>query len=185
MFQEKIVSRRGLPSHMNSHHGTTFIDAPRLLHEEFIQITSCFEFQNLLTHHNTCWDFNPLAAPHFGVLWEAGLKNEKTHPRHILLNKTPTFKELSALLCKIEALLDSRPIEPYTDDIDNLDSLTPGHFSIGKSLNALPQVSILDVNEHIFGNASSDICNYSGPGGVRITFNLCNTGRRSVSLERQ
>lgn len=88
------------------------------------------------------------AAPHFGGIWEAGVKSVKTHLKHILINKTPTFEELCTLLCQIEAVWNSRPIEPCTDNIDDLDPLTPGHFLIGGPLNALPQISLLDINEH-------------------------------------
>ncbi|XP_051165703.1 uncharacterized protein LOC127284351 [Leptopilina boulardi] len=44
-----------------------------------------------------------LAAPHFGGLWEAGVKSMKHHLIRILGAHTPTFEELSTLVCRIEA----------------------------------------------------------------------------------
>lgn len=70
----------------------------------------------------------------------------KSYLKRILLDKTPTFEELTILLCQIEGILNSRPIGAYTDNVDDLDPLTPGHFLIGGPINAVPQPYLLDLN---------------------------------------
>jgi len=45
-----------------------------------------------------------------------------------------TFEEMNTLLCRIEAVLNSRPISPMSDDPSDLNALTPGHFLTGECL---------------------------------------------------
>ncbi|EFN86785.1 hypothetical protein EAI_00049, partial [Harpegnathos saltator] len=72
----------------------------------------------------------------------------KYHLHRILGPHTLTFEELTTLLCKIEACLNSRPIAPISDTLDDYEPLTPRHFLIGSALTAVPEPSVLDVNEH-------------------------------------
>lgn len=60
-----------------------------------------------------------------------------------------TFEEYGTVLCQIEASLNSRPIGPLTEDPENLNVLTPGHFLIGDALLALPQPTLLDNNRNM------------------------------------
>lgn len=41
-----------------------------------------------------------------------------------------TYEEMTTLLCKIEAVLNSRLISPISDDPSDLNALTPGHFLV-------------------------------------------------------
>ncbi|KAG5327787.1 YI31B protein, partial [Pseudoatta argentina] len=54
----------------------------------------------------------------------------------------------STLLCQIEACLNSLPIDPLTDDPDDLASLTPGHFLIGGEITATPEPTLLHTNSN-------------------------------------
>ena len=69
----------------------------------------------------------PPSAPHYGGLWEAGVKSVKHHLKrvgeHIL-----TFEELSIVLVEIEACLNSRPLGPLSSDLNDLPALTPSYF---------------------------------------------------------
>ncbi|XP_070144165.1 uncharacterized protein [Drosophila kikkawai] len=88
---------------------------------------------------NLAWHFNPPGAPHMGGLWEAGVKSFKAHfYKHTAAGKY-TFEELSTLLAKIEACLNSRPISPMSEDPTDLVALSPGHFLIGGPLLAVSE----------------------------------------------
>jgi len=48
-------------------------------------------------------------------------------------------------LCEIEAILNSRPLTPMSNDPNDLRVLTPGHFLIGQPLTTIPEVDLTDV----------------------------------------
>lgn len=56
----------------------------------------------------------------------------------IMGNHTFTYEEFSTILCRVEAVLNSRPIIPASTDPHDFECLTPGHFLICQPLLALP-----------------------------------------------
>jgi hypothetical protein len=83
-----------------------------------------------------------------GGIWEAGVKSMKFHLRRVVGNAKITFEEFYTLLCQVEAVLNSRPICPLSNNPDNLQVLTPGHFLIDTSLLALPGRNLLDLSSN-------------------------------------
>lgn len=63
-------------------------------------------------------------------------------------NHTLTFEEFSTLLYRIEACINSRPITPLHETLEDYESLPPGHFLIGQALTVNPEPSLLAVNEN-------------------------------------
>ena len=95
---------------------------------------------HLATIQRIKWHFMPARAPHFGGLWEAGIKSMKTLLRKILPDYFLTYEEFVTILTHVEATLNSRPLihdETATSGDDYI--LTPGHFIIGRPLLSLPQ----------------------------------------------
>ncbi len=81
-----------------------------------------------------------MRAPHFGGLWEASIKSTKFHPRRVIGDKKLTFEELSTVLCQVECCLNSRPLVPlHSHAEDGIDIWTPGHFLVGRHMQALPE----------------------------------------------
>lgn len=86
------------------------------------------------------WHFSPERAPHFGGLWEAAVKSTKYHLRRIAGDHRLTPLELANVLSRIEGMLNSRPLMPlYSHSSEAIEVLTPGHFLIGKPMNAIPK----------------------------------------------
>lgn len=147
MAFRRFVSRRGLPSEVFTDRGTNFVGAknelPHLLKDANHQITS--EIIRDLTDLKVKWNLNPAHSPHFGGLWESGVKSMKFHIKRVLKGSRIGYEEFETLLCQIEACLNSRPLCPLTNDIDDLRMLTPGHFLISGPLNMTPEPSNLEV----------------------------------------
>lgn len=119
----RFVARRGLPKSMYSDNGTNFQGADRELTKNFRTIVNNTNFQNKLAVEGVAWHFLPPAAPHFGGLWEVAVKSVKHHLRRCIGSHTLTFEELSTLLCRVEACLNSRPIAPTSECIDDYEAL--------------------------------------------------------------
>lgn len=145
---KRFSSRRGLPSAMYSDNGTTFVGADKELQSAYQSAIRDPDFQNKTACDQVSWHFIPPSAPHFGGLWEAGVRSMKHHLCRVLGDNTLSFEEFTTLLCKIEACLNSRPIAPLSDSFDDYESLTPGHFLIGSALNVPPEPSLLHLNEN-------------------------------------
>src|SRR5207249_7032683 len=94
------------------------------------------------------WHFNPPSSPHFGGLWEAGVKSVKLHLNRVVGNATITYEDLSTVLIQIEACLNSRPLYPRSSDPSDFEPLTPGHFLIGSALTALPEIDLMTMPEN-------------------------------------
>jgi hypothetical protein len=97
---------------------------------------------------NTCTKFNfiPARSPHFGGLWERCVQSVKHHLRRILGDASVTYEEFYTLLTRIEACLNSRPLIPLSQDPNDLEALTPGHFLIGAPLTAPYESDVTDRN---------------------------------------
>ncbi|GFY06429.1 DUF5641 domain-containing protein [Trichonephila clavipes] len=79
-------------------------------------------------------------SPHFGGLWEAGVKWVKFHLKRVVGSINLTFEEFYTLLSQIEAALNSRPLVRLVDnDIDSLNVLTPSHFLVGEEIIGPPE----------------------------------------------
>ncbi|XP_077282591.1 uncharacterized protein LOC143908707 [Temnothorax americanus] len=99
----------------------------------------------ILQQDCTRWEFNPPGAPHMGGKWEAVVKSVKFHLRRTIGETLLTTEELTTLLTQIEAILNSRPLEPLSDDPEDVSALTPGHFLIGGLLTTIPEPSLIDL----------------------------------------
>lgn len=147
----RFISRRGQPLNIYSDNGTNFVGAKSELSElkDFItnDSTHCHITKKLLDY-GTSWHFIPARSPHFGGIWEAGVKSVKFHLKRILGNAYFVYEELYTFLTQIEAVLNSRPLCPLSNDPDDMDPLTPAHFLIGRKLTSPADPNLLDVSDN-------------------------------------
>lgn len=148
---KRFIARRGQPVTIFSDNGTNFRGSSnqlKELHEFFKSKSNLNSIQDFLTARETDWKFIPPNSPHWGGLWEAGIKSTKYHIRRIVGNTHLTFEELSTVLAQIEAILNSRPICPLSNDPSDLTCLTPGHFLIGEPLTSYPERDVSKIPEN-------------------------------------
>ncbi|XP_063989937.1 uncharacterized protein LOC135169131 [Diachasmimorpha longicaudata] len=144
---KRFTGRRGIPQVMYSDNGSNFDGAAGVLHRLYNEESpENQQIQAALATNGTRWSFIPARAPHFGGKWEAAVKSTKHHLKRTLRTTTLTYEELNTILIQIEACLNSRPISRMSDDPDDLQALTPGHFLIGEPLQLIPEPSYLDDN---------------------------------------
>ncbi len=141
----RFISRRGKPSIMWRDNGTNFVGAANELKNLFSflqEMTTQQKLSEFCSSQKVTWKFIPERTPHFGGLWEAAVKSLKRHLRRVVGESKLTFEEYSTVLTQVEACLNSRPLCPLPDSDDGFAALTPGHFLIGRPLEALPDYSL-------------------------------------------
>ena len=145
----RFVNRRGKPAEIWSDNAKCFKGADFEL-QRLLQDAS-FDWEKVssnLAEQGIKWQFIPPSAPHFGGLWEAGVKSVKSHLQRIAGPRNLTYEEFSTLLASIEGVLNSRPLTPITGEIDDLEMLTPAHFLIGRSLISIPEPIAATTIDH-------------------------------------
>ena len=66
-----------------------------------------------------------------GGIWESVVKSAKGLLKRQFTNATLTILMLQTAMCEIEAILNSRPLAPLTDDDDELMAITPAMLLTG------------------------------------------------------
>ncbi len=133
----RFLSRRGRVSVIHSDCGTNFVGAAKYLHEVFAEAAH---------EEKIDWRFNPPAGPHFGGLWEAGIKSVKFHLVRLIGDQILSYEELYTVLTQVEAVLNSRPLSALSTDPNDLSSLTPGHFLTLAPLSTIPDPDLSAIS---------------------------------------
>lgn len=143
-----FVSRRGYPKTISSDNATNFKGANnelRELYDLFQDETHKLAISSFCNQRNITWVFIPPRAPNFGGLWESAVKMFKHHLKRAAKDSFLLKDQFTSLVIGIEAILNSRPITHLSDDPNDLQALTPGHFLIGESLTCLPEPNLLTL----------------------------------------
>ncbi|XP_054276847.1 uncharacterized protein LOC128995847 [Macrosteles quadrilineatus] len=139
----RFVSRRGLCKNIYSDCGTNFVGANNAFQALFksAERTSLLEFSS---NQDITFHFNPPAAPHQGGLWEGegAVKSAKHHLRRFIGEHVLTVSEFMTLTTQVEAILNSRPLTPMSNDPSDVTALTPGHFLVGAPLVSVPDENL-------------------------------------------
>ncbi|XP_072382493.1 uncharacterized protein [Diabrotica undecimpunctata] len=140
---QRFVARRGRVSQIFCDYGTNF-------HSAYRQLSSFME--NALNKENIKFSFAPPAASHFGGIYKRGIRSVKEHIVRIVGAQILTYEEFYTVLTLIEAVLNSRPLTPLTNDVEDLNALTPGHFL---TLEPLISLSVPNFSEVSFNRLST------------------------------
>lgn len=147
---KRFIGRRGNLPYLYCDNGLNFVAANKILQLENEQAIKDFDekIKDELANCNTQFKFNPPSAPWFGGIWERNIGSIKYHLKRTIGDRVLTYEELSTILTQIEACVNSRPICPLTEDIGDLNALTPGHFLIGDALTAPAEGNLLETKEN-------------------------------------
>lgn len=146
---KRFISRRGKPAQVFSDNGTNFVGASNELKylQEFLN-SHQDDIIDQCNNEGIEWKFIPSYSPHFGGIWEAGVKSMKFHLKRILKNSLLTYEDFQTILIQIEGILNSRPLSPLSNDPSDLNPLTPSHLLLGRPLHSVPEVDYTRTPEN-------------------------------------
>ncbi|XP_058816911.1 uncharacterized protein LOC131680209 [Topomyia yanbarensis] len=130
------------------------------------------EIASVCAEEGITWHLTPPKAPHFGGLWEAAIKIAKKHLYRQFGSSRLTFEAMCTVLTQIEAIMNSRPLLPLSEDPNDLAALTPAHFLVGSSLHALPDPDLMNVPANRL-NSCNCMCSNFGRTGKRNIYKSC------------
>lgn len=138
----RFIARRGIPESIFSDNATNFLKGRKdieELRELFLDEHNDDEIRKFCNENRINWLTIPARSPHFGGLWESMVKQFKHYFKHKVVDRVFNIEEMLTLLAEAEMVLNSRPLTPVSDDPEDLEAITPGHFLIGQPLNSLPE----------------------------------------------
>ncbi len=142
----KLCNIRGTPSEVFTDNGANFSGAANELHKiQQLLEKSKEQIINTASQQGIKWHFVQARTPHFGGIWEAGIKAMKQRLKKIISPHPLRQDELEVILADVSAIMNSRPICTLeaTEPDDDL-VLTPGHFLVGRNIQVPPhRVSIV------------------------------------------
>ena len=134
----RFRGRRGNPKTIRSDNGTNFVGANRELGEA-LRSLSQERITGELSRKEITWYFNPPSSPHMGGIFESMVKQVKRAMKTVINDQVLPEETLHTVLVETEAIVNSRPLTPVSDDPNDYEALTPNHFLIGRaSPNSLP-----------------------------------------------
>ncbi|XP_072389469.1 uncharacterized protein [Diabrotica undecimpunctata] len=146
-YLKRFIARRGRPLQLFSDNGTNFIGAKSELDEISSFLTNNkTELASFCANDKIAWKFIPANSPHFGGIWEAGIKSMKVHLRRTMKNNLLIFEEFQTLLVQVESVLNSQPLSPLSSNPNDFNPITPAHFLIGRPFTSLPEPDLTDIS---------------------------------------
>ena len=139
----RFTSRRGYPKTITSDNGSNFVGAEKEI-SECLKLLDQNKIQTELAKNEITWKFNPPASPWMGGVFESLVKTTKKALKTVVRDRLFTEEALLTFLVEIESTINSRPLTPVSDDVDDYQALTPNHFLIGRSS---PNVPIGNITE--------------------------------------
>lgn len=156
----RMSARRGVPGHLYSDQGTNFIGANNILQQELLAIQQSFDDELMaeVANMGAEWHFNAPSWPSAGGLWEAAVKSLKHHLKRVVGEQKLTFEEFTTILSQLEGCLNSRPLCSLTENVEDLEILTPSHFlASGPSLTLYDTETDMRTRWHLTEKIFKDI----------------------------
>ena len=122
----RFINRRTKPSLIMCDNGTNFVGAYR----ELTKINSLDQRQieTYCLKQSIEFRFLPAGSPHWGGAWESQVKTAKRLLSNLMGEQTISDEDMVTLACQVEQIMNCRPLTRVSDDINDLDALTPNHL---------------------------------------------------------
>ena len=133
----RFIARRSKPIKMISDNGTNFVGADREF-KEYVAAWNKERIEEHLVQQGIRWKFNPACRTSLWRSVEKVVRSCKKAIYAVLGNRSITEDVLSTTMCLVEQTLNARPLTPVSSDVNDLESITPNHFKLGKKLFLLP-----------------------------------------------
>ncbi|XP_055604233.1 uncharacterized protein LOC129752485 [Uranotaenia lowii] len=148
---KRFIGRRGKPTLIMCDNGRNFVGASREI-ADLQRLFRSQQFQDGVTtqayQEDINFQFIPARSPNFGGLWEAAVKSFKSAFKRTIGSRILRYDEMTTVLAQTEAVLNSRPLTPLSDDPDDFEALTPGHFLTQRPLLALGEPDLEDTSDN-------------------------------------
>ncbi|GFU69166.1 integrase catalytic domain-containing protein [Trichonephila clavipes] len=138
----RFIARRGRQSVIYSDNGTNFKGAYRLYQKVNLE-----KLKNVEELNPISWKFIPPQAPWWRGFWERLIGLVKRTLRKTLGKTSLNHEELYTVLCDCESLINSRPLTYVTDDVEDLEPLTPAMFLQDIREVGVPELDHIDENK--------------------------------------
>lgn len=146
MAFENFIARRGIPAMLYTDNGTNFIGGAREIKRFHDQLfTQNNALTSLLAINAIKFKTIPARASHMAGIWERAVGSVKYHLRRTLKDTKLNARQFDHVLKQIEACLNSRPLWALSPDSDDIEVLTPSHFSNFKAINTLPRPDLAHI----------------------------------------
>lgn len=117
---------------MRSNNGTNFVGVDRELGKA-IKEWNTSQIEDILLQHDIKWIFNPLSGSHHGGVWERIIRSIRKIMVATLREQSLDEEALQTFFYECEAILNSRPITMPSNDMNDLEALTPQHLLLLKT----------------------------------------------------
>jgi hypothetical protein len=124
---QRFICRRGQVRSIRSDNGSNFVCAAKELNFDQRRI------HNFLRERSVEWRFNPPAASHMGGVWERQIRTVRKVLDGVTKQQTMDDEGLATLMCLVESIINSRPLTTVSDDVKDLEPLTPNHLLLLQS----------------------------------------------------
>ncbi|GFT44324.1 integrase catalytic domain-containing protein [Trichonephila clavipes] len=138
----RFIARRDRPSVIYSDSGTNFKGAYRLYQKVNLE-----KLKNVEELNPISWKFIPPQVPWWGGFWERLIGLVKRTLRKTLEKTSLNHEEMYTVLYDCESLINSRPLTYVTDDVEDLEPLTPAMFLQDIKEIGVPELDQIDENK--------------------------------------
>ena len=139
----RFKARRKHPKSIWSDSGSNFIGAERELKDALSKLDQK-KIINEFYKNRIQWMFNPPKSPWMVVAMGALINITKSYLKAVVKDRLLHEDALHMLLLETESIVNSRPLTSVSDNIDDLESLRPNHFLIGRSS---PNTNFANITE--------------------------------------